>query len=39
MVYLNFWDNPEFIDVFNEKLDIDSIIRELSAKIPLPDLI
>ncbi len=39
VVYLNFWDNPDLIDVFEDKLDIDSIVRELSVKIPLPDLI
>ena len=39
VVYLNFWDNPDLIDVFDDKLDIDSIIKELSIKLPLPDLI
>jgi hypothetical protein len=39
VVYLNFWDNPELIDSFEGKLDIDSVIRELSVKIPLPNLI
>lgn len=38
-VYLNFWDNPELIDAFNGKLDIDTIIQELSVKMPLPDLV
>ena len=39
VVYLNFWDNPELIDVFDGKLDIDTIITELSVKIPLPNLV
>lgn len=39
VIYLNFWDNPELIDVFKGKLDINTIIKELSAKIPLPNLI
>ena len=38
-IYLNFWDNPELIDIFNGKLDLDTIITELSVKIPLPNLI
>ena len=38
-IYLNFWDNPELIDVFDGKLDIDTIITELSIKLPLPSLI
>ncbi len=39
IVYLNFWDNPNLIDAFNGKLDIDSIIRELSVIMKLPNLI
>lgn len=39
VVYLNFWDNPELSDVFDGKLDIDTIITELSVKLPLPNLI
>lgn len=39
VVYLNFWDNPGLIDAFDGKLDIDSIIRELSVKMPLPDFV
>ena len=39
VVYLNFWDNPELIDVFDGKLDIDTIITELSVKLPLPNLV
>lgn len=39
VIYLNFWDNPELIDVFEGKLDIDTIITELSVKMPLPNLV
>ena len=39
VAYLNFWDNPELIDAFDGKLDIDTIITELSVKLPLPNLI
>ncbi len=39
VVYLNFWDNPELIDVFDGKLDMDRIITELSVKLPLPNLV
>ncbi len=38
-VYLNFWDNKELIDCFDGKLDIDSVILELSVKIRLPNLV
>ena len=38
-IYINFWDNPDFIDAFDGKLDIDTIITELSIKMPLPNLI
>ena len=38
-IYLNFWDNPTLMDCFEGKLDIDSIIIELSVKMPLPDLV
>lgn len=38
-IYLNFWDNPELIDSFNGKLDVDTIVTELSVKMPLPNLI
>lgn len=38
-IYLNFWDNPDLIDVFDGNLDIDSIIKELSVKKKLPKLI
>ncbi len=39
VIYLNFWDRPDLIDVFDGQLDADSIIRELSVKMPLPDLV
>ena len=39
VVYLNFWDNPGLIDAFDGKLDIDTIIAELSVKLPLPNLV
>lgn len=38
VIYLNFWDNPDLIGVFNGQLDADTIIRELSVKMPLPEL-
>lgn len=38
-IYLNFWDNPDLIDVFDGNLDINSIIKELSVKKNLPKLI
>ena len=37
-VYLNFWDDPDLIEVFDGDLDADTIIRELSVKRPLRDL-
>ena len=39
VIYLNFWDRPDLIDVFDGELDIDTILRELSVKIPMPELI
>ncbi len=39
VVYLNFWDRPDLIDVFEGELDIDTIIRELSVKIPMPVIV
>lgn len=39
VVYLNFWDNPDLCDAFDGKLDIDTIITELSFKLPLPNLV
>ena len=39
VIYLNFWDNPDLIDAFDGKLDIDSVIKELSVKLPLPNII
>ena len=38
-IYINFWDNPELIEAFEGKLDIDTIITELSIKMHLPNLI
>lgn len=38
-IYLNFWTNPDLISVFDGELDADKIIRELSVKMPLPDLV
>ena len=38
-IYLNFWDNRTLIDCFEGKLDIDTIIVELSVKMPLPELV
>lgn len=38
-IYLNFWDNPDLSEAFEGKLDIDSIVTELSFKMPLPDLV
>ena len=39
VIYLNFWDKPDLIDAFDGKLDIDSLIKELSVKIKMPNLI
>ena len=39
VVYLNFWDKPELIDAFDGALDTNTIIKELSVKIPLPTLV
>lgn len=39
VVYLNFWDRPDLCDVFEGQLDADTIIRELSVKVPIPELI
>lgn len=38
-IYLNFWDNSDLIDVFDGPLDVDTIIKELSVKMHLPELI
>ena len=38
VVYLNFWDRPDLCDVFDGQLDANTIIRELSVKIPMPEL-
>ncbi len=39
VIYLNFWDTPSLIDAFDGDLGIDNIVKELSVKIPMPDLI
>ena len=39
VVYLNFWDRPDLSDAFEGHLDADTIIRELSVKMPMPELI
>ena len=38
IIYLNFWDKPDLIDVFEGELDTDTIIRELSVKMPMPEV-
>ncbi len=38
VIYLNFWDRPDLIDVFDGQLDADTIIRELSVKYPMMEL-
>ena len=38
VVYLNFWDRPDLCDAFDGPLDANSIIRELSVKMPMPEL-
>ena len=38
VVYLNFWDRPDLIGVFDGQLDTDTIIRELSVKMPMLEL-
>ena len=38
VIYLNFWDKPDLTDVFAGPLDADTIIRELSVKLPIPKL-
>ena len=35
VIYLNFWDRPDLCDVFDGQLDADTIIRELSVKMPM----
>ena len=39
VIYLNFWDRPDLCDVFDGQLDADTVIRKLSVKLPLPELI
>ncbi|MBR7000317.1 MAG: ATP-binding protein [Lachnospiraceae bacterium] len=38
VVYLNFWDRPDLCAAFDGQLDADTIIRELSVKMPLTEL-
>ena len=38
VIYLNFWDRPDLIDVFDGQLDANTIIRELSVKMPMAKL-
>jgi len=38
VIYLNFWDRPDLCVAFDGQLDADTIIRELSVKIPLTEL-
>lgn len=38
-IYLNFWDSPDLISCFDGSLKIDDIIKELSVKIHIPELI
>ena len=35
VIYLNFWDRPDLCEVFEGPLDADTIIRELSVKMPM----
>ncbi len=39
VVYLNFWDTPSLIDAFYGDLRIDNIVKELSVKMPMPNII
>ena len=39
VIYINFWDEPNLIDVFDGELKIDNIIKELSVKVKIPNLI
>ncbi len=38
IIYLNFWDRPDLCEAFDGQLDADTIIRELSVKMPMPEL-
>lgn len=38
VIYLNFWDRPDLCVAFDGQLDVDTIIRELSVKMPMPEL-
>ena len=39
VIYLNFWDRPDLCEVFDGQLDADTIIRELSVKMPMLKLV
>lgn len=39
VIYLNFWDRPDLCEVFDGQLDADTIIRELSVKMPMLRLV
>lgn len=39
VIYINFWDEPNLIDVFDGELKIDNIIKELSVKVKISNLI
>ena len=34
MLYINFWTNPEISEDFDSKLDVDTIISNLSLRFP-----
>ena len=38
VIYLNFWDRPDLCTAFDGQLDVDTIIRELSVKMPMIEL-
>lgn len=38
VIYLNFWDRPDLCTAFDGQLDMDTIIRELSVKMPMIEL-
>ena len=39
VVYLDFWERPDLCDAFDGQLDAETIIRELSVKMPMPELV
>ncbi|MCR5782924.1 MAG: AAA family ATPase [Clostridia bacterium] len=39
VVYLDFWKRPDLCDAFDGQLDAETIIRELSVKMPMPELV